>query len=199
MIVKTGPALYRMNLIRELRDREHKVERQKRMAVILGLGCFGLLILSLLYSGLTMMQMEHVLKGETEKLAHLKQEYQKYKASNLIVDKTDIELLNNLQSKGIFWTRKLAAIAKYLPENYWITHIRFEREELRVEGFGQTNPKQDQLLVLDEYLNQLRADTTFSDVFKTVRLISANRETDATTGRVAFQFSALSSAKGVRK
>jgi hypothetical protein len=187
MIAQTGSALYRINLIRDRREKENKSERQRRLAAIIGLGCFGFFILSLLYSGLTIMQMEEVLKRERQKLNVLKSEYQKYTVTRLIVDKGDIELLNDLQGKGVFWTRKLAAMASHLPENYWITKFSFHDKELQVSGFGYVSGNQNQLLVLDEYLNQLRADTSFSDIFKKVQLNSADRKEG---GKIAFSFSA---------
>jgi hypothetical protein len=182
-------SLYRLNLIRDLRERELRSERKRRLTVILGLGCFGFFLLSVIYSGLTIMQMEHVLTSEQDKVSHLKQEYQKYTATRLIVDKSDIELLGGLQGKGIFWTRKLAAMAKYLPDNYSITEFRYEKGELHIMGFGTPGPRQDQLVVLEGYVNRLRADTSFADVFSRVFLNSAVRQEAG--GRVAFDLSAV--------
>ena len=188
MIANTGPALYRLNLIRELREREVKSEQKRRMTLILGLGCFGFFILSLLYSGLTIWQMEGVLNHEEKKVKELKQEYQKYKSSKLIVDKSDLELLNSLQGKGIFWTKKFVAIAKHLPDNYTITSFTYGNDQLKVAGYGSLSEQQDQLLVLDDYLNRLRADTSFSDTFKQLQLNLADRKSEG--GLVLFEFTA---------
>lgn len=185
-----GSNLYRINLIRDLREREFRTERKRRLAVILGLGCFGFFLLSLVYSGLTIWQMESILGNEREKVNRLQQEYQKYAAARLIVDKSDVELLSGLQGRGIFWTRKLAAMAKHLPDNYWITDFKYDGGEFRVAGYGLSGPRQDHLLVLDEYMNRLRADTSFADVFPRVFLNYAERQ-DA-GGRVSFNFSAVS-------
>ncbi len=184
----TGPALYRINLIREMREREKKAEQQRSMTATIGLICFGLFLMSLIYSGLTIWQMERVIAGEQVKLNHLKQEYQKYTAASLIVDKSDIELLNDLQSRGIFWTKKLATMAKYLPDNYSITHFTFGNNEMQISGFGYITPQQDQLLILDGYLNRLRTDSTYADVFTKLHLNSAQRTEDG-AGRVSFNFS----------
>jgi Tfp pilus assembly protein PilN len=189
MIAKPGMNLYRINLIRDLRDREVKAEQQQRLAVILGLGCFGFFLISLLYSTLTILQMERVLTNEKEKVGRLQQEYQKYAAAKLIVDKSDIELLNDLQGKGMLWTKKLAAMAKHLPDNYWITGFSFTNNTLNVRGYGYADARQDQLLVLDQYLNRLRNDTTFSDTFSKLQLNVAERREDGS--RVAFEFSAF--------
>jgi Tfp pilus assembly protein PilN len=187
--VKTG-GMYRINLIRDLREQEFRQERKRRMSLIVGLGCFGFFLISVLYSALTIWQMEGVLKRERQKVDHLKQEYQKYTATRLIVDKSDLELLNGLQGKGIFWTKKLAAVAKYLPDNYWITHFSYAAEHLKVSGFGYVGPQQDQLLVLNAYLDKLRADTSFADVFKAIQLVSADRGNEAGQGRCSFEFTA---------
>lgn len=188
-MVKPGANFYRLNLIRELREREIKTERRQRLSVILSLGCFGFFILSVLYSGLTIMQMEKILTLEEDKVRRLQQEYQKYKAARLIVDKSDIELLNDLSGKGIFWTKKLASLAKHLPENYWITSFRYVDHTLNIQGGGLANPKQDQLLILDRYLDRLRSDTTFSDTFTKIQLNLAERVDDG--AKIAFSFSAF--------
>lgn len=185
--------LYRLNLISDLRERELKAERRHRLAVILGMGCFGFFVMSLLYSGFTIVQMENVLSNENEKVRRLQQEYTKYTAARLIVDKSDIELLNDLQGKGVFWTKKLASMAKHLPENYWITGFSYVNNALNVKGYGYATSRQDHLLILDGYLNHLRADSTFADRFDTIRLNMAERREE--TGRVAFDFSAIDSKR----
>lgn len=192
MTIKQGTSLYRINLIRELRERELKSERRRRLTLILGIGCFGFFIMSILYSGLTMWQMERVLDVESDKLNRLHVEYQKYTAAKLIVDKSDLELLNELQGKGMFWTKKLVAMAKHLPDNYTITGFSYLNNELKVSGHGQSTHQQDQLLILDGYLNDLRADTTFSSLFKKLQLNAADRKGEG--GRVAFEFSAYTAA-----
>jgi hypothetical protein len=192
MIAKQGSSLYRINLIRDLRERELKSERRNRLTLILAVGCFGFFLLSILYSGLTMWQMEKVLDVENDKLNRLHAEYQKYTAARLIVDKSDLELLNELQGKGVFWTKKLVAMAKHLPDNYTITGFSYLNNELKVTGHGQSSQQQDQLLILDKYLNNLRADTTFSNIFKKLQLNAADRKGEG--GRVAFEFSAYTAA-----
>jgi len=189
MITKAAPFPYQLNLIRARRQREKKSEQRKRLAFILGAGCFGFFFLSVLYSALTIWQMNRTISQEMNKVSRLKQEYQKYTATKLIVDKADVELLGSLQGKGIFWTRKLSSMAKHLPDNYWITRFSYQNGELRVFGYGLPSPQQSQLLVLDEYMNELKGDTAFADVFKDVRLLVADRNEDGE--RIAFEFSAL--------
>lgn len=182
---------YRLNLVRSLRDRERKAEQKRRSEALIGLACFAILAMALLYSGFTMWKMERVLSSEEEKLTQIKNEYKKYTAARMIVDKNDVELLNSLQGRGIFWTKKLAAMAKHLPENYAITGFSYREGELKVIGYGYVSPKQDQLLTLDGYLNRLRGDSTFSDAFSQLYLNETDRKEDLGSGRVSFEFSAV--------
>jgi len=188
-------SLYRINLVRDLREQEKMAERRRNRAVALGVACFGFLAASLLYCGYAIWKMEDVIAQEKDKLAHLQQEYHKYTATKSTVDKADVELLNSLQQRGIFWTKKLAAMAKHLPDNYWITQFKYENGALHVSGFGYISQKQDQLLILDEYLNRLRTDSTFSDVFKVISLNYADRKEEQGSGKVAFEFSAATPIK----
>lgn len=182
---------YTINLVRSLRERERKTERSRRIQVIASIACFAVLALALLYSGLTMWKMEQVLASEKNKLAQVQNEYRKYTAARMIVDKSDLELLHNLQGRGIFWTKKLAALAKHLPENYAITSFSYRAGELKVNGYGYASHRQDQLLTLDTYLNRLRTDTTFSNVFRQLYLNNTRREDQQGSGRVEFEFSAV--------
>jgi Tfp pilus assembly protein PilN len=187
---------YRINLVRDLREQEKLAERRRNRAVALGFTCFGLLAASLVYCALSVWQMNRVIESESEKLEHLKQEYRKYTATNNTVDKADVELLNSLQGRGIFWTKKLAAMAKHLPDNYWITNFEFNSGVLEVSGFGYVSSKQDQLLILDDYLKKLQQDSGFSDVFKSISLKSAMRKDESGSSKVAFEYTAATGKPG---
>lgn len=190
-MIARAPKAYHINLVRRLREKERRAEKQDRIRAMVGLACFALLALAVVYSCLTMWKMERVLSTEREKLVQIQNEYQKYTATRTIVDKGDVELLNGLQGRGIFWTKKLAAMATHLPDNYSITAFSYYNGELKVRGFGFTNPKQDQLLILDAYLNRLRQDSSFSDIFKQTFLTGTQRNDQPGTGKVNFEFSAI--------
>ncbi len=188
---------YGINLIRRKREAEKKAEKQQRIAVLVSIASAALFALAVAYSGYSVWKMERVLDAEKEKLSQLRREYQKYQTTRMIVEKADVELLNKLQGRGIFWTKKLAAIAKYLPENYLITHFQYRETELRVSGYGIVNPQQDELLILDGFLNRLRGDSTFASTFPTLYLNMADK--NQTAGRVQFEFSALTAGDKKKK
>lgn len=187
---------YNINLIRTARLEEKKAERKRLSTMILVLCCFGILLLSLFYTGLQILFIENKLAEERNNLERIKNEYSRYKATKTIIDKSDIELLDTLQHDRIFWTKKLVAMAQFLPENYWITQFGFNKSSFDVDGYGYITKEQEQLITMDDYLNQLRSDTTFNDVFDHTYLNSTERKDEKTRERINFKYSAVTGTKG---
>jgi hypothetical protein len=185
---------YRINLIEQIRLKEKKEWELKRSITVFTLVSFVLLLLAVLYTAMNILKMKSILNAEQKKLTRIENEYKKYKATRMIINKSDIEMLDRLQTQRIYWTKKLAAMAFHLPNKlpnpYWITKFGYAKEKLTVEGFGYISPQQEQLITIDDYLNKLRADTTFSDVFQTCYLNSTVRKDEDRRQRVTFNYSA---------
>ena len=186
---------YKINLVKKIRLEEERAERKRVTTFTFCMVCFGLLVLSLAYSAFLILGMENDLNAVEMDLKRIENEYRTYKATKMIVDKSDIELLDRLQHNRIFWSKKLAAMAQHLPENYWVTAFEYGRGSFDVTGYGYITKKQEQLLTMDDYLNLLRADTTFCDVFKNVYLNHTKRLDEKTRERISFEYSALGSRK----
>ncbi|MGD9201630.1 MAG: hypothetical protein PVI26_08720 [Chitinispirillia bacterium] len=182
---------YTINIIRNARIEEKKLEYQRIRMVALNTACFGILALSLFYSILQILMMEQVIKNEKAKVGQVKDKYKQYQQTTMNVNKSDIELLDKLQNHKIFWTEKVAAMARHLPDNYWITHFVYSNNLFDVKGFGYISKNQDQLNVINDYLTKLRQDTTFSDIFKEIYLNSTNLTDVGRQERVSFHYSAL--------
>lgn len=191
---------YEINLIRTIRLDEKKEEKNRVRILALTFLSFGILLLAIGYAVMNFHMMQQTVKFEREKLSRIEAEYRKYKETKMIVDKADIELLNQLQTRRIYWTRKLEAMASHLPNkepsSYWITQIKYKSPQFDVKGFGYISPKQEQLITIDDYLNKLRSDSTFNDVFKVCYFNSTTRSDEGVKERVTFDYSAL---KGVKK
>jgi hypothetical protein len=113
----------------------------------------------------------------------------------MIVNRSDIELLDRLQNDRIFWTRILVPVARYLPENYWITRFGYEKRALTVDGYGYISPRQEQLITIDDYLNELRRDAKFKRPFVNVYMNSTERHDDKLRLKVSFSYSATGGQK----
>jgi hypothetical protein len=180
---------YTINLVRNLREQERIARAAKaRTAGICG-ACFFLLVLACVHEAITIVRMEHIITQEREKVARIDEEYRKYQQTRMIVDRADVELLNQLQHSRIFWTKKLAAMAYHLPEDYWITKFGYRGTEFKVEGYGYISPEQRQLITLDWYLNRLRQDSTYNDALQFSYLNSTIRDDENNRLRVSFEYS----------
>lgn len=185
---------YSTNLIRKLRIEEHKAEQRQRMSAILGIGSFCFLALAMIYGALNIWSMENVIRVESQNLQRLQNEFTKYTTSLDIVDKADVEQLNGLQTAGIFWSKKLAALGQHLPDGYRLRSIQYDPGGLRIAGTAQYSPAQDELIALQDYLRKLEKDSLFNQHFASIRLTSAKRSAEVSEG-MDFQFFAESKTK----
>jgi len=172
---------YRMNLMKsalaaEKRDSKHRL----KMALIF-IVCFGALGGAAFYVYSQLSLMEQTLYAEKLKLRKVEAEYRNYQEEVSVVNKADVELLGQLQTNRIYWTRKLEAMARYLPEaepiSYWITKFGYNdnSKAFTVSGYGYISQRQEQLLELERYLDSLRADHSYAYIFGTTYLKSAER------------------------
>jgi hypothetical protein len=182
---------YQINLIGSIRKQEQVSQRRRTYMLGVSVFCFGLLFLSLFYATLQVLNMRGVIKTEISQLNRIKGEYRKYKEMRMIVNKSDIELLDSLQNNRIFWTKKLAAMALHLPDGYWIIKFGYKPPEYTAAGYGYISPKQEQLITIDDFLNLLRNDSTYNDIFKNTYFNSTMRSDEDGRNRVSFDYSSL--------
>jgi hypothetical protein len=180
---------YTINLIRQIRQEEHKALQAKNRVFTLATSCLALMVIAVLVVVSQILAMKNKLSVERQALNRVELEYSKYRATKMVVEKADIERLDSLQSHRIFWTRKLAAMAFHLPNDYWITKFGYDGTAFKVSGYGYISPQQEQLITLDEYLNMLRVDSTYNDVFRGTFFNSVVRADDHGRCRVSFEYS----------
>lgn len=179
---------YTINLIQDLLVEEKREKRRKLRQLTYFTTAMAILVTALFYTTLQVLSMRQMIEFEKEKLAKIEEEYRKYQATSMIVNRSDIELLDKLQRDRVFWTEKLAATALHLPDEYWIEKIGFSNT-YKVSGYGLIEPEQEQLITVDDYLNLLRADTTFNYDFPIVFLNAVTRTDEGKTMRVSFELS----------
>jgi len=194
---------YKLNLVKSVRAAERRAKQHKSNMSVIALLCFGILGLVVFATYTKIEGMQRVVANEKRKLKLIEAEYRNYQEMHVSIDKTDIELLNQLQMNRVYWTKKLEAIAKHLPDeqpiSYWITKFGYRsgNQTFNVHGYGYITQSQEQLLALDNYLNDLRADVNYSGVLGSTFLNSAirNDEDDSDRkqkrDRVSFEFSSV--------
>ena len=174
-----------------MRIEERKALTAKNRIFTLAASCAALLILSVLVLVFQILRMQIKLQNEKQEVSRIELEYGKYKATRMVIDKADIERLDSLQANRIYWTKKFAAMAYYLPENYWITKFTFDGKVFKVTGYGYITPNQEQLITLDDYLNKLRADSTYKDIFGSTYFNAVQRSDEESQNRVSFEYSSM--------
>jgi len=189
---------YTINMIRSLRESERKALAQKTFLRILTMIAFGVLGCAFIYGVFQVLSMNRVIYYKTENLQRLHEQFKKYKETKESVNRQDVVLLDKLQNGKVFWTKKLATIAKYLPDNYWTTSFSFNGESFNVSGYGYAGNQQKQLVILDKYITDLKSDTVFMDIFENVYLNSLTKEKLERRALVHFNISAVCNENRVK-
>ncbi|GBU20809.1 hypothetical protein R80B4_00694 [Fibrobacteres bacterium R8-0-B4] len=197
---------YNINLMRSALEAERRYSKLRLKMAIIFIVCFGALGGAAVYVYAQISLMKHTLYAEKQKLLKVEEEYRKYQEETSVVNKADVELLGRLQTNRIYWTRKLDAMARYLPEaepiSYWITKFGYNdnSKTFTVDGYGYITQRQEQLLELEQYLDSLRAEPSYAYIFGATYLKSAVRNdelplrnTDAgrVRDRVSFEYASL--------
>jgi len=194
---------YKLNLVKSVRAAEKRARAERSQMVLIALVCFCALGLAVFSTYLKIDGMQRVVANEKRKLRMIEAEYRNYQEMHVSIDKADVELLNRLQMNRVYWTKKLESVAKHLPDqqpiSYWITKFGYKSNSntFNVHGFGYITQQQEQLLALDNYLNDLRADANYSDIFASTFLNSAvrsdeeDKERKQKRERVSFEFSSV--------
>jgi Tfp pilus assembly protein PilN len=186
---------YEINLIHEMRLGEKRAKRDAALMTWTSFILAGILTLAIFKGLLFTLLVREDLRIAQNKLNQLKAEYQRYQATNISVQKEDVELLDRMQHSRVFWTKKLSAMASPLPSNYWVNSIHFKTSKLGVKGFGYLDQEQKQLVTLDDYLNVLRSDSVFIKGISQVALVETRRsdldKEENLRERISFEYSAL--------
>ena len=201
---------YRMNLMRSTLEAEAFDYKRRLKAALLFIICFGTLGGAAFYVYTQLSLMEQTIYAEKLKLLAVEAEYRNYQEEAAVVNKADVELLGQLQTNRVYWTRKLEAIARYLPDSnptsYWITKFGYNdnTKTFAVNGYGYISQRQEQLLELERYLDSLRAEPSYAYIFGATYLRSAERSDEllkttdgAKRDRVSFEYASL--RKGVER
>lgn len=193
---------YNINLVADLRKQERREQRKSEFVTYAFVALAGGLSLVIFKCVIFLLIINRDLNTAENRLQSLQAEYLRYKQTSMSIDKEDLELLDQLQHKRIFWTKKLTSMALPLPNNYWVNSFTFKKGILNVRGFGYLENQQRQLITLDDYLNILRADPVFNKGMQRIALIETRRDDVASEhnqARVSFEFTAQAPKPLLRK
>jgi Tfp pilus assembly protein PilN len=166
MQFERNDVMYKLNLIKKLRAEQYKEEQARLRRTILFTIYYGLLVVVFFFYMFYYLGLKEKRDTKIMELKKIERDIQSLEQSSEAITREDLQLLNRLQKDRIFWSKKMVVLASGLPESYWIESLGYRGEKLEVKGRGYISAKQEQLLVLDDYLAVLRNNKEFMQDFR---------------------------------
>jgi len=94
--------------------------------------------------------------------------------------KKKIAIYDAIVQQQVYLTKQLNVIPRVLPKNAWLSTFRFTNNAglpvLKLRGYVYSEDQQDEVVVINKFLNDLRGDVDFGAYFKSVVLDSVVKE-----------------------
>ena len=104
--------------------------------------------------------------------------------------KEDILNMARLAGTRTIWADKLNALGRLIPHDMAITHLDFKDMYLDIEGISRIYPDEREFEVIDEFIDRLVNDETFSKDFEEIRFASYTQLTVMNQDVVNFEIRA---------
>ena len=85
-----------------------------------------------------------------------------------------ISLVSELKGKQMWWTPKLEAFSKLMPDNIWLSSISASSTTLTLKGFALPGDNRG-FRSIENFVRQLKEDPTFSKILGKIRLSTVTR------------------------
>jgi len=90
------------------------------------------------------------------------------------------EIKDSIINQDVYMTNVLAAFSRFTPDNLWLTNLSYNKTtkvaELTIQGYARLNDTNKEIELVNEYLNILKADETFSGYFEDIDIGSVDRD-----------------------
>ncbi len=99
-----------------------------------------------------------------------------------------ISLVSELKRKQMWWTPKLEAFSKLMPDNIWLSSISASSTTLTLKGFALPGDNRG-FRSIENFVRQLKEDPTFSKILGEIRLSTVTRTEAEKLPAMSFQIS----------
>jgi len=106
-----------------------------------------------------------------------------------------ISLVSELKGKQIWWTPKLEALSKLMPDNIWLSSISASPTSLTLKGFALPGDNRG-FRSVENFVRQLKGDPTFSKILGEIHLSTVARTGAGKLPAMSFQLSCAVVSKG---
>ncbi len=182
---------YSINIIRgEARNKREFLAFKYKNLYAIGIAClpFILILLGIFASLISSNNILLEIKKDSEVT---KEFFGGIDLSQIVLNQNDIELLLKVKEKEINWKNKLKLLGNGLPHGFTFSEIDFDGKRLRVKGYTLKNKSDRRLLNLNDYLNNLREDSSYANDLPITQLISGQKNTNKSIGYIDFEFASL--------
>ena len=106
-----------------------------------------------------------------------------------------ISLVSELKGKQMWWTPKLEALSKLMPDNIWLSSISASPTSLTLKGFALPGDNRG-FRSVENFVRQLKEDPTFSKILGEIHLSTVARTGAGKLPAMSFQLSCAVVSKG---
>jgi len=99
-----------------------------------------------------------------------------------------ISMVRELQGKQTWWTPKLEALSKLMPDNIWLSSISVSSTTLTLKGFALPGDNLG-FRSVENFVRQLKEDPTFSKILGEIHLSTVARTEAEKLSTMSFQLS----------
>lgn len=136
-------------------------------------------------------QMNRKLENRQALLQSIRDEIKTYEISGDFLSKKDLERMTAISTQRIFWTMKLVALSDITTEDIAITHFSFKNNNLSLFGITRVDRDHNEFVLIDNFINQLKADEQISKDFTEIKFVKSNRDKEKDVDILRFQIDCI--------
>lgn len=99
-----------------------------------------------------------------------------------------ISLVSELKGKQMWWTPKLEALSKLMPDNIWLSSISASSTNITLKGFALPGDNRG-FRSVENFVRQLKEDATFGKILGEINLSTVARTGAENLSVMSFQLS----------
>ena len=155
---------------------ETRIERAKeRGRWILFSIIFALLIGANVRVGMISVGYNSIIDKKKKEISRLKEEINNLQSQGKNLSKYDILSFADLEQDRFLWAQNMEKMGKVTPDDIAITGLRYKREKLLIFGIALTFEDRKDFEIIDEYVQTLRRNKSFSDNFKRIKYVGHSK------------------------
>ena len=166
-------------IIINLNKAESAESRLDRIRERVRWGVFSLLVILLLSVNVQVFRIslgyDNIIGQKKSQINNLKAEISKLESEGKNLSKDDILSFAKIEQERFLWAQNLEKMGAVTPDDIAITGLKFKRGKLIIKGVALTFEDRKDFEIIDEYVQTLRRNKSFSDNFKRIKYVGHSK------------------------